>query len=110
MHAVYHSSFMDIYNNYIIMYIYYIALCISSYIYINSNIYIYYIYILQSRKNAQIGAIEIARKRGMMAAYLNVTAITAALLVACFVTGMALGLYREEYARQKYLLDHAYNW
>ena len=96
MHAVYHSSFMDIII--ILLCIYTIALCISSYIYINSNIYIY---ILQSRKNAQIGAIEIARKRGMMAAYLNVTAITAALLVACFVTGMALGLYREEYA---------YNW
>ena len=69
------------------MYIYYLLysiICTSS-------------YILQSRKNAQIGAIGIARKQGMMAAYLNVTAITAALLVACFVTGMVLGLYGEEY-------------
>ena len=47
----------------------------------------------QSKKNVAIGAVEIARKQGIVAVYLNIAAIVSALVVACFVIGLTLGLY-----------------
>ena len=44
-------------------------------------------------KNAQIGAIETARKQGVIAAYLNIATIIVALIIACLVLGLVLGLY-----------------
>ena len=59
------------------------------------------IYITQSKKNAQIGVTNEAKKQGMVAAYLNVAAIVAALVVACLVMGLVLGLYGPVYAQQE---------
>ena len=57
---------------------------------------------MQSKKNAGIGAVNEARKQGIIAAYLNVAAIIAALVVACLVMGLVLGLYGPIYAREQY--------
>ena len=59
-------------------------------------------YTTQSKKNAQFGVINEAKKQGMIAAYLNVAAIIAALVVACLVMGPVLGLYGPVYAREQY--------
>ena len=54
---------------------------------------------MQSKKNAQTGATKVARRQGITAAYLNVSAIIASLVVACVVMGLVLGLYGPIYAR-----------
>ena len=54
---------------------------------------------LQSKKNAGGGAIKVARRQGIVAAYLNIIAIIASLVVACVVMGLVLGLYGPIYAR-----------
>ena len=59
---------------------------------------------MQSKKNARIGAVKVARKQGMIAAYLSVAAIVAALVVACLVMGLVLGLYGPVYAREQYCI------
>ena len=57
---------------------------------------------IQSKKSSLIGAVKLARKQGMIAAYLSVAAIIAAPVVACLVMGLVLGLYGPVYARQQY--------
>ena len=59
---------------------------------------------IQSKKSALIGAVKVARKQGMIAAYLSVAAIVAALVVTCLVMGLVLGLYGPVYAQQQYCL------
>ena len=54
---------------------------------------------MQSEKSAQSGAIKVARSQGMTAAYLNVAAIVASLVVACVVMGLVLGLFGPVYVR-----------
>ena len=67
----------------------------------NLLVAIYYQYLvcvyIQSRKSAVDGAVKVAKKQGMIAAYLNVIAIVAALVVACLVMGLVLGLYGPVY-------------
>ena len=46
---------------------------------------------MQSRHNAEEGNINRARNLGVCAAYLNVAAITIALVVACVAIGVAFG-------------------
>lgn len=62
---------------------------------------------MQSKKNATVGAIDckVAKKQGMIAAYLNIAAIVAALLVACLVIGLVLGLYGPKYM---YMYKHKF--
>ena len=57
---------------------------------------------IQSKKSSLIGAVKVARKQGMVAAYLSVAAIIAALVVACLVMGLVLGLHGPVYARLQY--------
>ena len=61
---------------------------------------------LQSRKSAVDGAVKLAKKQGMIAAYLNVIAIVAALVVACLVMGLVLGLYGPVYTRNQFCNDY----
>ena len=68
----------------------------------------YLIFTLQSKKSALIGAVKVARKQGMIAAYLNVAAIVAALVVACLAMGLVLGLYGPLYARAQYCYIYRY--
>ena len=49
---------------------------------------------MQSSKSMKRGDIRQARQYGMIAAYLNFTAITVALVVACLVIGLVAGIYR----------------
>ena len=46
---------------------------------------------LQSKRGAKEGNINRARRQGVYAAYLNVTAIAVALIIACIATGSILG-------------------
>ena len=55
------------------------------------------LFILQSRELARNGDIKGARNNGLVAVYLNITAITSALVVACLATGLTLGLYYTVY-------------
>ena len=52
------------------------------------------------------GAVKVAKKQGMIAAYLNVIAIVAALVVACLVMGLVLGLYGPVYTRNQFCIDN----
>ena len=52
---------------------------------------------MQSKRNAEVGMINAARKQGMIAAYLSVAAIVSALVVACLATGLAVGLVYYDY-------------
>ena len=47
---------------------------------------------MQSKEYATNGMIDSARSHGMYAAYLDVAAIAAALLVAVIATGLVIGL------------------
>ena len=67
-----------------------------------------YPYTLQSKRNTLNGAINEAKKQGMIAAYLNIAAIVAALVVACLVMGLVLGLYGPVYARLQYCSNYNY--
>ncbi len=49
----------------------------------------------------QDGDIKTARNRGMKAAYFNLTAIAAALLVATILIAVVFGVYGPEYSRQQ---------
>ena len=62
----------------------------------------------QSKNNAVLGAINEAKKQGMIAAYLNVAAIVAALVAACVIMGLVLGLYGPVYARALYCANPYY--
>ena len=53
--------------------------------------------LLQSRQSARNGDIKGARNNGLVAVYLNATAITSALVVACLATGLTIGLYYTVY-------------
>ena len=53
--------------------------------------------LLQSKKNAKDGAIKEARTQGIIAVYLNITAIVGALLLATVAMGLVFGLYGETY-------------
>ena len=70
------------------------------------NILIFVCIRLQSRKSAVDGAIKLAKKQGMIAAYLNVIAIVAALVVACLVMGLVLGLYGPVYTQNQFCNDY----
>ena len=61
---------------------------------------------IQSGKSAVNGAVKVAKKQGMIAAYLNVIAIVAALVVACLVMGLVLGLYGPVYTRNQFCNDY----
>ena len=60
----------------------------------------------QSKKSAVIGAVKVAKKQGMIAAYLNVAAIIAACVVACLVLGLVLGLYGPVYVQEQFCNDY----
>ena len=51
---------------------------------------LYWWTLFQSKRNAEIGATERARKQGVIAAYLNVIAIVIALVVDCLIMVLAL--------------------
>ena len=55
----------------------------------------------QSKKNSKIGAKALARKQGVIAAYLNIIAVVFALVVAVVCTGLVIGLYGPEYTLQQ---------
>ena len=57
-------------------------------------------YIIQSKRNGAIGAIKVARKQGIIAAYLNVAAIVSALVVAALVLAFVLVFVGPAYARR----------
>ena len=56
---------------------------------------------MQSSKSMKRGNIRQARVYGMIAAYLNFTAIAVALVVACLSIGLVVGLYGYEYSLQQ---------
>ena len=60
----------------------------------------------QSKKNAAIGAVKVARKQGMIAAYLNIAAIIAALVVAFLVMELALGLYGPVHVQEEFCKEY----
>ena len=65
---------------------------------------------VQSWKNAHIGAIEAARKKGIIAAYLNISAIVVALVVACVLLGLFLGLSRPTRCQYNGYNYYYHNW
>lgn len=50
---------------------------------------------IQSKRNAKLGEIDVARKQGACAAYLSIAAIASALVIASIATGCALGVYAQ---------------
>ena len=55
-------------------------------------------FIVQSQKSVNQNATKEARRQGMISAYLNFTAITIALVVACWLIGMIVGIEGREYS------------
>ena len=56
---------------------------------------------MQSSKSMKKGNIRQARQYGMIAAYLNFTAIAVALVIACLAIGLVVGLHGYEYNLQQ---------
>ena len=54
----------------------------------------------QSSTSAKEGALRQARQYGMIAAYLNFTSITLALVIACLTIGLVVGIHGREYSIQ----------
>ena len=57
----------------------------------------------QSSKSAKMGDIKLARRQGMIAAYLNFVAIVLALVVALVVTALVVGIYGKDWSLNKCL-------
>ena len=53
--------------------------------------------LMQSSKSTKNGDIRRARMYGMIAAYLNFTAIAFALVFACLTVGLVVGIHGREY-------------
>lgn len=59
------------------------------------------LYTLQSQSSARMGDIRLARDQGIVSAYLNVTAIIFALVVAAIAIGVTIGVYGPTYYLQQ---------
>ena len=57
-----------------------------------------------------MGDVKSARKLGLIAAYLSLAAIVVALVVACFITGLAIGLWGDSCRRQYNRLRPSYSY
>ena len=55
---------------------------------------------MQSKKSAKVGDIRQARMYGMIAAYLNFSAIAVALVTACLTTGLVIGIRGYDHSLQ----------
>ena len=57
---------------------------------------------VQSKQSLKRGDIKTARNQGLLAAYMNMFAVIAALVVAAVVTGLVIRFYGPTYYRDKY--------